>query len=74
VQADETGIPLARRSPITRKRAIPSLDANRRQTQNRLAINVKPGGGTLNVPREAVFFPKDPIARKPGTKLIVKMH
>lgn len=39
------------------------------------AINVKPNSGEmLNVPREAVFFPKEPIVAKPGTKLIVKMH
>jgi mono/diheme cytochrome c family protein len=39
------------------------------------AINVKPNSGEmLNVPREAVFFPKEPIAAKPGSKLIVKMH
>ncbi|MFM9966541.1 MAG: DUF1553 domain-containing protein [Planctomycetaceae bacterium] len=39
------------------------------------AINVKPNSGAmLNVPREAVFFPKQPIVAKPGTKLIVRMH
>ncbi len=39
------------------------------------AINVKPNSGEmLNVPREAVFFPKEPIVAKPGSKLIVKMH
>ena len=39
------------------------------------AINVKPSSGEmLNVPREAVFFPKEPIVAKAGTKLVIKMH
>ena len=39
------------------------------------AINVKPNSAEmLNVPREAVFFPKEPINAKPGTKLVIKMH
>lgn len=39
------------------------------------AINVKAGSGEmLNVPREAVFFPKEPIVVKPGSKLVIKMH
>ncbi len=39
------------------------------------AINVKPNSAEmLNVPREAVFFPKEPINAKPGMKLTVKMH
>jgi mono/diheme cytochrome c family protein len=39
------------------------------------AINVKAGSGEmLNVPREAVFFPKEPIAVKAGSKLVIKMH
>ena len=39
------------------------------------AINVKPSSGEmLNVPREAVFFPKEPIVAKAGSKLVIKMH
>ena len=39
------------------------------------AINVKAGSGEmLNVPREAVFFPKEPIVAKAGSKLVIKMH
>ncbi len=53
----------------------PIADAIDGKPKTGWAINVKPNSGAmLNVPREAVFFFKDPITAKPGTKLIVKMY
>ncbi len=82
VEDGDKSSPLAPRpSPLSKAIAdhsqdgYPVSDAIDGKPTTGWAINVKPNSGEmLNVPREAVFFPKEPIVAKPGTKLIVKMH
>ena len=75
VLTDETTIPLAKAIADHSQDGYPVSDAIDGKPKTGWAINVKPNSGEmLNVPREAVFFPKEPITAKPGTKLIVKMH
>ena len=75
VLTDETAIPLAKAIADHSQDGYPVSDAIDGKPKTGWAINVKPNSGEmLNVPREAVFFPKEPITAKPGTKLIVKMH
>ncbi|MBC7821239.1 MAG: PSD1 domain-containing protein, partial [Planctomycetaceae bacterium] len=75
VLTDETAIPLAKAIADHSQDGYPVSDAIDGKPKTGWAINVKPNSGEmLNVPREAVFFPKEPIVAKAGTKLIVKMH
>ncbi len=75
VLADETAIPLTKAIADHSQEGYPVSDAIDGKPKTGWAINVKPNSGEmLNVPREAVFFPKEPIVAKPGSKLIVKMH
>ncbi len=72
---DETAIPLTKAIADHSQEGYPVSDAIDGKPKTGWAINVKPNSGEmLNVPREAVFFPKEPIVAKPGSKLIVKMH
>ncbi len=67
--------PLARAIADHSQEGYPVSDAIDGKPTTGWAINVKPGSAEmLNVPREAVFFPKEPIAPKAGSKLIIKMH
>ncbi len=75
VLAGETSLPLAKAIADHSQDGYPVSDAIDGKPTTGWAINVKPNSGEmLNVPREAVFLPKEPIVAKPGTKLIVKMH
>ena len=75
VLAGEVSLPIAKAIADHSQDGYPVSDAIDGKPKTGWAINVKPNSGEmLNVPREAVFFPKEPIVAKPGTKLIVKMH
>lgn len=75
VLADETAIPLAKAIADHSQEGYPITDAIDGKPTTGWAINVNPKSGMmLNVPREAVFFPKEPIVAKAGSKLVVKMH
>ena len=75
VLTGETSLPLAKAIADHSQDGYPVSDAIDGKPTTGWAINVKPNSGEmLNVPREAVFLPKEPIVAKPGTKLIVKMH
>ncbi len=67
--------PLAKAIADHSQEGYPVSDAIDGKPTTGWAINVKPNSGEmLNVPREAVFFPKEPIVTKAGTKLVIKMH
>ncbi|MCX7419108.1 MAG: PSD1 and planctomycete cytochrome C domain-containing protein [Planctomycetia bacterium] len=67
--------PIARAIADHSQEGYPISDAIDGKPKTGWAINVKPNSGEmLNVPREAVFFPKEPINAKPGMKLVIKMH
>ncbi len=73
--ADETKIPFVNAIADHSQEGYPVSDAIDGKPKTGWAINVKPNSGEmLNVPREAVFFPKEPINAKPGMKLAIKMH
>ena len=75
VLAGEVSLPIAKAIADHSQDGYPVSDAIDGKPKTGWAINVKPNSGEmLNVPREAVFFPKEPIVAKPGTKLFVKMH
>jgi mono/diheme cytochrome c family protein len=75
IENQKSKIPLARAIADHSQEGYPITDAIDGKPKTGWAINVNPKSGMmLNVPREAVFFPKEPIVTKSGSKLIVKMH
>ena len=72
--AEQSKIALARAIADHSQEGYPVGDAIDGKPKTGWAINVKPGMDSLNVPREAVFFPKEPINAKPGMKLVIKMY